>query len=179
VFKIILGSAAVVIVVAVAVVLILAARKPDVFRIERTASIKAAPEAIFPFINDFHRWGAWSPWEVKDPAMTRTFSGPDSGTGSAYAWEGNKDVGKGRMQITEAVAPSRIALDLDFEKPFEAHNKVEFTLVESAGTTTVTWVMHGPTPFFSKIFHVFMDMDKLVGADFEAGLAKLRAAAGG
>jgi uncharacterized protein YndB with AHSA1/START domain len=166
---------AIVIVVLIAGVLILAATKPDTFRVQRAASIKAPPEKIFALINDFNRWGTWSPWEKKDPAMKRTFGATTSGKGAVYAWEGNKDVGQGRMEIAESVPSSKIALNLDFVKPFAAHNLVEFTLEPKGDATNVTWAMQGDTPYFAKIIHVFINMDKMVGKDFEAGLANLKA----
>ena len=168
---------AIVIVVLIAGVLILAATKPDTFRVQRAASIKAPPEKIFALINDFNRWGAWSPWEKKDPAMKRTFGATTTGKGAVYAWEGNKDVGQGRMEIAESVPPSKVALNLDFVKPFEAHNLVEFTLERKGDATNVTWAMQGHTPYFAKIIHVFINMDKMVGKDFETGLANLKTAA--
>lgn len=158
-------------------VLIFAATKPDIFRLQRSATIKAPPEKIFAFINDFNRWGAWSPWEKKDPAMKRTFGTTTRGMGAKYAWEGNKDVGQGSMEITESVPSSKIAIKLDFLKPMEASNSVDFTLEPKGDATVVTWRMQGPTPYFAKIIHVFMDMDKMVGKDFEAGLADLKTAA--
>ncbi len=167
----------IVIVVLIAGVLILAATKPDTFRVQRATSIKAPPEKIFALINDFNRWGAWSPWEKKDPAMKRTFGATTSGKGAVYAWEGNKDVGQGRMEIAESVPPSKVALNLDFVKPFKAHNLVEFTLEPKGDTTNVTWAMQGDTPYFAKIIHVFLNMDKMVGKDFETGLANLKASA--
>jgi hypothetical protein len=168
---------AVIVVLAVAVVLVLAARKPDHFRVRRSASIDAPPERIYPLINDFHRWGTWSPYEHKDPDMKRTFSGAGSGGGSVYAWTGNSNVGSGRMEIVESSAPSKVAIKLDFLKPFEAHNIATFTMEPAGGATNVTWVMDGPTPFVGKIMHVFLDMDRMVGTDFEAGLANLKTAA--
>ncbi len=176
-FKTIAISVGVLLVLGVGVVLILAATKPDTFRIQRSASITAPREKIFALINDFHNWGVWSPWEKKDPDMRRTFSGAPSGQGAAYAWEGDKNVGKGRMEITEAVSPSKVALKLDFEKPFEAHNTVAFMFEPRGDATNVTWGMQGPTPFFAKIIHVFISMDKMVGKDMEQGLANLKAAA--
>jgi len=164
-------------VVLIAGVLILATTKPDTFRVQRAASIKAPPEKVFALLNDFNRWGAWSPWEKKDPAMKRTFGATTSGKGAVYAWEGNKDVGQGRMEIAESVAPSKVALNLDFVKPFEAHNLVEFTLEPKGDATNVTWAMQGDTPYFAKIIHVFVNMDKMVGNDFETGLANLKAIA--
>ena len=172
-FKLIL----IVIVVAVAAVLILAATRPGVFRIERSTSIKAPLERIFPFINDFHRWTDWSPWEKIDPALKRTYSGPNDGKGAKYAWEGNSKVGMGSMEITESAPPGRIVIKLDFIKPFEGHNVAEFTLVPGADSTTVTWAMHGPVPYIGKIMHMFFSMDRMVGGQFEQGLANLKAAA--
>ena len=167
----------IIVVVLIVGVLIFAATKPDTFRVERAASIKAPPEKIFPLINDFKRWDTWSPWEKKDLAMKRIFGATTSGKGATYAWEGNSDVGQGSMQIAESVAPSKVALNLDFVKPFEAHNIVVFTFEPRGDTTNVTWTMQGPTPYFAKIIHVFMDMDSMVGKDFESGLASLKAAA--
>jgi uncharacterized protein YndB with AHSA1/START domain len=155
-------------------VLILAATKPDTFRVQRAASIKAPPEKIFAVISDFHGWEAWSPWEKMDPAMKRSYSGAAKGKGAVYAWEGNGKVGQGSMEITEAAAPSKVVMDLDFVKPFAAHNKVDFTLVPKGDVTEVTWTMNGPVPYLAKIMHVFMNMDSMVGGQFEAGLANLK-----
>jgi Polyketide cyclase / dehydrase and lipid transport len=166
-----------VLVVGIAVILILAGMKPDQFRVQRTAAIKAPPEKIFPLINDFKAWAAWSPYENKDPAMKRTYGSTTSGKGATYAWDGNGQVGGGNMLITDAPAPSKVALDLNMTRPIEAHNKVEFTLVPAGDTTNVTWAMHGDTPYFAKIIHVFFNMDRMVGGDFEAGLQNLKAAA--
>jgi len=165
------------VVLLVAAVLAFAATRPDSFSVRRAASIQASPEKIFPLINDFGRWSAWSPYEKKDPAMKRSFSGPAAGKGAVYAWEGNGEVGQGRMEIADAVAPSRVTLKLDFVKPFEAHNKVDFTLEPKGGATEVTWAMDGPMPFISKVVTLFVDMDRMVGGDFEAGLANLKAIA--
>ena len=170
-------GAAGLLVVAIGVVLALAATKPDTFRVQRTASVKAPPEKIFALINDFDRWGAWSPYEKKDPAMRRTRSGPSSGKGAVYAWEGNGDIGMGRMEIADSAPPSKVTIKLDFIKPFEASNIVEFTMEPDGDSTTVTWAMHGPAPFISKVMQVFFDMDSMVGRDFEAGLASLKALA--
>jgi uncharacterized protein YndB with AHSA1/START domain len=163
--------------IAVAVVLVIAATKPDTFRVQRTASIKAPPERIFALINDFRGWGAWSPYEKKDPAMKRTYSGAATGKGSVYEWDGDQTVGAGRMEITDAAPPSKVTLDLDMIKPFEAHNVVEFTLESKGETTNVAWTMNGHTPYIAKIVHVFFDMDSMVGKDFETGLANLKALA--
>jgi uncharacterized protein YndB with AHSA1/START domain len=161
----------------VAGILILAALRPDTFRVERAASISAPPEKVFVLINDFKRWDAWSPWEKKDSAMRRTFGSVTSGKGATYAWEGNKDVGQGSMTIAESVPPARIRINLDFVKPFKAHNVVTFTLEPRNGGTHVTWAMEGDSPYFAKIVHLFFDMDRMVGGDFEAGLAAMKAAA--
>jgi uncharacterized protein YndB with AHSA1/START domain len=166
--------AALVIVILVASVLLLAASKPARFRIARSARIQAPAERIFPLINDFHQWVAWSPYEKLDPTMTKTFSGAASGTGAAYAWEGNNKAGKGRMEISESVPHSRIVIPLEFEKPWKASNLASFTLDAIGGTTNVTWAMEGQSGFAFKLFGLFMNMDKMVGRDFEAGLATLK-----
>jgi len=158
-------------------VLVLAAMKPDSFRVERSASIKAPPEKIFPLINDFHNWGAWSPWEKMDPTMKRTHSGAPSGKGAVYEWEGNSKVGAGRMEILETTPPSNARIQLDFIKPFEGHNIAEYTLQPQGDGTTVTWAMYGPAPFMSKLMQVFVSMDSMIGKDFEAGLANMKAIA--
>jgi uncharacterized protein YndB with AHSA1/START domain len=170
----IIAVIAVILAAAIAGVLILASRKSDTFRVERTASIKAPPEKIFPLIEDFHQWGAWSPYETRDPAMQRSFSGAERGTGAVYAWNGNRNVGSGRMEILDAPPPRKVVIKLDFLKPFEGHNTAEFTLLPQGDTTTVTWLMHGPAPLMSKLMQVFMDMDNMVGRDFATGLANLK-----
>jgi len=171
-----LKKIAIVLVIVVAALLIYAATKPDTFRVQRTASIKAPAEKIYPLISDFRGWGAWSPWEKLDPAMKRTHAGAASGTGAVYAWEGNREVGAGRMEIVDAVPPSRVKIKLDFLQPFEAHNFAEFTLVSAGDGTTVTWAMYGPNTFVSKLMSVFVSMDGMVGGYFESGLANLKAA---
>jgi hypothetical protein len=128
-------------------------------------------------ISDFRNWAAWSPYEKKDPAMKKTYSGAPSGQGAIYEWDGDKNVGRGRIEITDASVPSRVALNLDMLAPFKAHNVVEFTLEPKGEFTTVTWAMNGRVPFFAKVLHVFFDMDRMVGQDFEAGLASLKAVA--
>src|SRR6185436_2103943 len=139
------------VVVLIAALLAYAATRPDTFRVERSASIKAPPEKIFPLINDFHKWDAWSPWEKMDPAMKRTHSGAASGKGAVYEWEGNDKVGKGRMEIAESSPPSKVAIKLDFLKPFEAHNTAEFTLEGKGDSTNVKWAMYGPSPYITKL----------------------------
>jgi Polyketide cyclase / dehydrase and lipid transport len=176
--KIFLGFA-IVFTLAIAIVLLLATRQPDTFELKRSAVVKASPEKIFGILNNFQNWGKWSPWEKLDPAMKKTYSGADSGVGMAYAWEGNKDVGQGRMEITESVPSSKIVMNLEFLKPFKASNVTEFVLSPTvggpeAGETEVTWIMRGGMPFPSKIMCVFVSMDAMVGKDFEAGLANLK-----
>jgi len=169
--------AAMIIAVAVGIVLILAASKPNIFRVQRTASIHAAPEKIFPLINDFHSWSAWSPFEKLDSAMKKTYSGAAQGTGAIYEWAGNAKAGVGRMEITASAPPAKITIKLDFLKPFPGHNIVEFTLQPNGSATETTWAMHGPVPFVGKIFHVFINMDRMVGGSFEEGLANLKSVA--
>ena len=168
---------ATVVVVLIAAVLGMAATKPDTFRVQRATSIKAPPEKVFALINDFHNWGQWSPWEKLDPALNRTYSGPASGKGAVYEWTGNSKVGAGRMEITEPTPSSKVLIKLDFIKPFEGHNMADFTLEPQGDTTNLSWAMYGPTPFVSKVMQVFISMDSLIGKDFEAGLANLKAAA--
>ena len=166
-----------VVVLVVAAVLIFAATRPDAFRVERVASIKAPPEKIFTLINDLHGWAAWSPYEKKDPAMKRTFSGAANGKGAVYEWDGNKNVGRGRMEITDAAMPAKIVIKLDFFEPFEGHNTAEFTMEGKGDVTNVTWAMYGPANFISKLMGVFFNMDKMIGTDFEAGLVNLKSIA--
>ena len=172
-----LKTVLIVIIVLVAAVLGFAATKPDTFSVQRSTSIKATPEKIFAVINDFHRWPDWSPWEKLDPAMKRTQSGAASGKGAVYEWDGNSKAGAGRMEIIESTPPSKLGIQLDFIKPFEGHNIAEFSLTPGADSTRVNWVMHGPTPFVSKVMQVFVSMDTLIGKDFEEGLANLKALA--
>jgi hypothetical protein len=167
---------AIVIVVVIAAILIFAATKPETFTVQRAASIKAPPEKIFAVLNDFHNWGVWSPWEKMDPEMKRTFSGAPNGKGAVYEWQGNSKVGQGRMEITDATAPSQVTIKLDFIKPFEGHNVAEFVLQPSGDATNVTWTMRGPSPYIAKVMSVFCNMDSMIGKDFEAGLANLKAA---
>jgi carbon monoxide dehydrogenase subunit G len=165
------------IVLLIALVLGLAVMKPDIFKVQRSASINAPPEKIFGFINDYHQWSHWSPYENIDPAMKKTFSGPDKGKGTVYEWEGNAKIGKGRMEILESWPHSKIVIKLDMLKPMVAHNTAEFTLEPKGDTTDVTWAMYGPASFFVKVMHVFFSMDKMVGGQFAEGLGKLKAVA--
>jgi uncharacterized protein YndB with AHSA1/START domain len=167
----------VIVAVLIAVVLAYAATKPSTFRIQRSVTIQAAPEKIFALINDFHNWSRWAPQDREDPAMKRTFHGPESGLGAASEWDSSGSAGKGQMSIIESASPSRIAVQVDFVKPFEAHNLNEFAL-EPAGTgTKVTWSMHGTNVYFMKLMSIFVNMDSMAGKHFEAGLQNLKAAA--
>ena len=172
----ILTIIAVVLAIAIIIILGLASRKPDTFAVRRSVLVQAPAERIFPLVNNFHQWGGWSPWEHRDPAMKRSYSGAESGKGAVYAWDGNKNVGSGRMEILDASSPSKITIKLDFFKPFEGHNTAEFTFVpeREAAATNVIWVMQGPSSFMSKVMQVFMDLDKMIGRDFETGLANLK-----
>jgi carbon monoxide dehydrogenase subunit G len=172
-----LKKIAIVVVVLRAAILIFAATKPDTLQVQRAASIKAPPDKVFAVLNDFQKWGSWSPWEKKDPAMKRTFGTVTSGKGAHYAWDGNKEVGKGSMEIVESSPPSRLHLKLDFIGPFEGHNTVTFALEPKGDSTNVTWTMQGPMPYISKVISVFCDMDSMIGKDFEQGLANLKAVA--
>jgi carbon monoxide dehydrogenase subunit G len=163
-----------VVVVLVVALLAYAATRPDTLHVQRAATVKAPPEAIFPLISDFHRWTAWSPYEKRDPAMKRTYSGAAQGKGAVYEWEGNSEVGQGRMEITDTSDPSRVTIKLDFIKPFEGHNVARFALVPQGGTTNVTWSIDGPSPYLGKLIGVFMNMDTMIGKDFETGLANLK-----
>lgn len=160
-------------VVVVAAILIFAATKPDTFHIERTASIKAAPDKIVPLIEDYRKWTSWSPWENKDPAMKRTYSGAASGKGAMYAWDGNKDIGQGEMVITEA-SSSHVVIAMHFIKPFDSRSTAEFTLQPKGDSTNVTWAMHGPSPYMSKVIGIFFNMDTMIGKEFDTGLANLK-----
>lgn len=166
-----------VIVVLVAIVLILAAGRPGTFRLERSTTVNAPPEKVFPHLENFRGWEAWSPWEGLDPDLKRRHSGASSGRGAIYDWEGNKQVGTGRMEVLEAEAPHRLLIQLDFLKPFEAHNRAEFTLERRGNTTHLTWAMFGPQAFPMKVMSLFVSMDSMVGKDFEKGLARLKAVA--
>lgn len=154
--------------------LAVASTKPANFHYERTLSINAQPEKIFTLINDYHSWASWSPWEKLDPSMKKTFNGAASGVGSIYEWEGNSEVGKGRMEITEANSPSNIKMRLDFLSPFEAHNTTEFSFAVKDGMTHVTWAMYGPNALVSKVMGLFCDMDQMIGKDFETGLNNIK-----
>ncbi|MFN4016393.1 MAG: SRPBCC family protein [Reyranella sp.] len=165
---------AAVLLVAVAAILLYASTKPDSFRVERSTAMNAPPERIFPYIDGLKRWTEWSPYEGRDPAMKRAYGGPESGKGAVYEWDGNDQVGKGRMEIVDSKPPNKVVIKLDFLKPFEGHNTAELTVQPKGGQTIVTWAMYGPSTFMTKLVGTFMDMDDMIGRDFAAGLAKLK-----
>jgi hypothetical protein len=160
--------------VLVIIVLLLAAAKPAHFSMQRSTTISAPPDKVAALLTDFRRWIEWSPWEAADPALKRTYSGAASGKGAVYEWAGNKKAGAGRMEIIEAATPATTLIKLDFITPFEAHNMAEFTLKPQGALTNINWEMRGPMPFISKLMSVFVNFDKLVGKDFEKGLANLK-----
>ncbi|MGH8505330.1 MAG: SRPBCC family protein [Stenotrophobium sp.] len=163
------------VVLAIAAVLILAAMKPDTFRVQRSASIKAPPEKIFPLINNLRDNAKWQPYYHKDAAMKSIYSGPDSGPGARVDFDGDSNVGSGRVTITGSVSPRSVTMRLQMFKPFAGDNIVEFTLVPHGDSTDVTWAMQGQSPYMAKIMQVFFNMDRMVGNDFAAGLANLKA----
>ena len=174
-FKYVLIGLAVVVVLFV----VLVAMRPGKFRIVRSATIGAPPEAVFEQVDDFRKWRAWSPWEKKDPALKRTYEGPAAGPGSVYSWVGNKEVGEGRMTLTESQPGEFVRIKLEFFKPFAATNQAEFSFEPKGDQTVVTWAMAGENNFMCKAFCMFMDMDKMVGTDFEKGLAAMKTIAEG
>jgi len=165
---------AIVIVVLIAAFLIYAATMPSSFRVERSAVINAPPEKLFAFISDFRTWEQWSPYEKLDPQMAKTLRGSASGQGAIYEWKGNSNAGSGRIEITEATSPNKVVMTLDMFEPMEGHNLVEFTLQPKSDATEVTWTMNGPSPYISKLMIAAGLMDKMVGGQFEEGLAQLK-----
>src|SRR5258708_36464258 len=172
------NTIAIAVVILFAALLGFAATRPDTLRVQRAKSIEAPPEEIFALIHDFHQWGSWSPYEKLDPTMKRTYSGAPGGKGAVYEWAGTSKVGSGRMQITDTFPRSRVTIKLDFLKPFECHNVAEFTLDAYGDSTSVTWAMQGRKRYLAKVMSIFLSMDKLIGKDFEAGLADIKAVAG-
>jgi hypothetical protein len=173
-----LGRLVLGLVIVVVVLAIVVATRPSTFHVERSILITASPESVFAQVNDFHSWAAWSPWEKLDPKMEKTFSGPSAGAGAIYAWNsGNGKVGQGRMTIERSDLPSSVSVQLEFIKPFTATNTVTFTMIPVGTQTRTTWAMDGHNGFLGKLFHLVMNMDKMVGGDFERGLAALKSVA--
>jgi hypothetical protein len=169
--KILIGVAG-----ALLLLLLVIALQPATFHVERSIDIAAPPANVHALIDDFHAWRGWSPWEKLDPKLQRTYDGSPSGAGAKYAWRGNQQVGEGRMTIEQS-DPSRVVIKLEFFKPFEATNTATFTFVGTEQGTRTTWAMDGRNNFISKAFHLVMDMDKLLGADFERGLQSIKTGA--
>ncbi|MDB5553592.1 MAG: polyketide cyclase [Rhizobium sp.] len=168
----------VVILLAVALVVVtFASTRPNDFSVKRSAEIKAPADTVFALINDFRQWPKWSPWEKLDPNLKRSLSGTEAGRGSVYEWEGDKKVGAGRMEILDSVPPSRVDIKLSFLRPFKAENRTIFTITPVGGASQVLWEMTGTSNLMFKIMGMFMSMDKMVGNDFEKGLAAMKAEA--
>jgi hypothetical protein len=163
-----------VITVAIIAVLSIAATRPATFHVERSLSISAPPEGVFAVVNDMHRFHEWSPWQKLDPAMKITYEGPSSGVGASYSWVGNKDVGEGRMTITDATPPGSLTQKLEFLKPFESTCAVRFTIAPDGEGSRVTWGIDGNNNYMSKVMGLFVSMDSMMGKDFESGLANLK-----
>jgi hypothetical protein len=166
-----------VVAVIVVVFLVVAMMQPDEFRVTRSSTIAAPAPTVFALVNELHNWEKWNPWQKVDPAMKVTFSGPPAGVGAGYEWVGNKDVGEGRLAITESRPSDLVRLKLEFLKPFAATNTAEFTFKPEGSGTVVTWSMFGNKNFISKVMGLVMNMDKMVGGQFEKGLADMKATA--
>jgi uncharacterized protein YndB with AHSA1/START domain len=162
------------IVVLIAAILAFAATKPAVFRVQRSINIETSPAKVFALINDFHNWGRWAPQDKEDPTMRRTYAGSPSGNGAISDWDSTGTAGKGRMSIVDSIPDKRIAIKVDFAKPFEAHNNNEFTLEPIGTFTNVTWTMHGTNLYVMKVMSIFTNMDRVVGKHFDKGLANLK-----
>jgi uncharacterized protein YndB with AHSA1/START domain len=158
----------------VVVFVVIVALQPSEFRVARSATISAPPPAVFAQVNDFHKWEAWNPWGKIDPAMKQTYEGAPAGTGAVYTWAGSKEVGEGRMTITESRPNELIRIRLEFFKPFAATNTAEFTFKPESNQTALTWTMFGNNNFMAKAIHLFMNMDKMIGGQFEKGLASMK-----
>jgi hypothetical protein len=167
-------NAILVILVLVAAFLVFVQSRPDRYRIERSTTIHASADTVFAHINDFHRWLAWSPWEKLDPQMQRTIAGSPSGVGATYSWSGNNKAGAGSMAIAQSRPGSLVAINMEFLRPMKDSSVITFTLSSEGGETKVNWALEGRMPFISKAVCVFMSMDKMVGPDFERGLANLK-----
>ena len=166
-----------IVVVLIVAALVFIAMRPDNCHVERSAQINAPPDLVFSIINDLHQWGHWSPWDKRDPDMKKTYSGPSEGPGAIYGWNGNKQVGEGRMTILESKPGELVSMKLEFFRPFAGTNQVKFTLAPSEGGTRVSWIMDGKYNFITKTMGLFMSMDKMIGTDFEQGLANLNTVA--
>ena len=167
--KFLIGVVLLVVVLAIAI-----ATRPKTFRVERSTVIHAPADAVFPFINDFHLWNRWSPFEKLDPNLQRTYSGAEAGKGATYEWLGNREAGRGRMVIVESLPAQRVAIDLFFLKPFKSTSLAEFTFEPTTGGTTVTWAMSGNNTVAGKAISLVASMDKYLGNSFDEGLSTLK-----
>ena len=158
----------------IAAILLFAATRPDVFHIQRSLTVQASPEKVFPLINDLHQWPLWAPQDKEDPSMKRTYSGAASGTGAISDWSGSGNTGRGRMTITESVPSKQITIQVDWVRPFTARNMNQFTLEAQGASTRISWSMQGPNLYFMKVMSVFTNMDRVMGQHFETGLANLK-----
>ena len=170
--KILIGLAIVIVVLVIFIAL-----QSSTYHVERSATMNAPAPAVFAQVNDFHKWNAWSPWAKLDPAMKQTFEGAPAGNGAVYTWSGNKEVGEGRMAITESHPSDLVKIKLDFLRPFAATSDTVFTFKPNGNQTVVTWSMTGDKNFIAKAFHLVVNMDKMVGGDFEKGLAQMKSVA--
>ena len=168
-----------IVVVIIIVLVVIVALQPGDFRVARSNLVSAPPPAVFAQVNDFHKWSAWNPWGKIDPVMKQNYEGAPAGPGAIYTWTGNKEVGEGRMTITDSRPSDLIRVKLEFLKPFAATNTAEFTFVPEGNQTRVTWSMFGAKNFMAKAVHLFMNMDKMIGGQFEKGLADMKVAAEG
>jgi len=168
------GIVLIVVAAAVVVFLLVAAMRPAEFFVARSAAIAAAVPDVFAQVNDLRNWNAWSPWAKLDPAAVATFDGPPAGTGAAFAWDGNNKIGEGRMTITNSRANELVRFRLEFMRPFKATNTAEFTFRPEGNRTVVTWTMSGTNNFIAKAMSLFINCDKMVGKQFEQGLANMR-----
>lgn len=171
--KLLLAISAI-IVIAIAIILVSAAMQGDELKVTRSATFNTTPDKVFEQVNDFRKWDAWSPWAKLDPNMTVTHSGAANGVGAVHTWKGNGDVGEGKMTINASHPYEHIGIDLEFIAPMAASNKTDFTFKANGDKTDVTWTMVGKKNFITKIFNVFFDLDKMIGADFEKGLAQMK-----
>jgi hypothetical protein len=170
--KILIGLAIVIVVLVIFIAL-----QSSTYHVERSATMNAPAPAVFAQVNDFHKWNAWSPWAKLDPAMKQTFEGAPAGNGAVYTWSGNKEVGEGRMAITESHPSDLVKIKLDFLRPFAATSDTVFTFKPNGNQTVVTWSMTGDKNFIAKAFHLVVNMDKMIGGDFEKGLAQMKSVA--
>lgn len=173
-FYIVLGIGAAMI-GAIVTVLVLAAMKPNKFRVERSIDIAAPASKIFPYFEDLKQQRHWSPYDQKDPDMKRVYSGAEKGAGQVYEWDGNREIGAGRQEITSTTPNEKVEAKIDFYRPMQVSNRIEFLLKPATSGTKATWAIFGPMPFMSRIMSVFMSFDRMVGNEFEKGLLQLKA----